>query len=177
MRKTKYILTFLFIGIFANSCNWNSKTEGNTNPENGKSKKLDNISESFSEDINELSKILDFSIYSPIKVKFKYTFIDNSGQNQRLSVPGPSDYYLEALLYFDSTTMDKFYEFDKNAEYDSPNLKKTEFKFEWLSKEIIDELMNSSPKYSGHPEFFFGSGVNGKAWYLENKILLKTNSN
>ncbi|WMI68263.1 hypothetical protein [Mangrovimonas sp. YM274] len=110
-------------------------------------------------------------------MKFKYTYIDNSGQNERISVPGPSDYFLEALLYFDTVTMEKFYEFDRNAEYDAPNFKKEEFNFDWLPNDIREELLNSNLNYHGHPDFFFGTGDNGRSWYLENKILIRKHTN
>lgn len=134
-----------------------------------------NITTTISTDINELSNLLDFKTYKPVKVKFKYVFIDNSGQNQRLSVPGPSDYSLQALLYFDSLTFKRFYDFDRHADYSPPNYNKEEFKFDWLDKEIIDELDNSSKNYHGHPDFFFGT-TNGRCWYITRKILIKTRS-
>lgn len=130
--------------------------------------------EEISENINQLEKILDFSIYRPEKVKYKYIFMDNSGKNQRLTVPGPSDYYLEALLEFDSITFNKMNDFEREEQFHN----KEEFNFEWLSKSLKKELNNSPSNYKGHPDFFFKSGINGKAWYLykSKKILLKTNS-
>jgi hypothetical protein len=65
--------------------------------------------------------------------KLKYLYIDSSGQNDRVSVPDPSDYILKALLYFDTATMEQFYGFNRNAEYDSPNLKKGSIQFRWAS--------------------------------------------
>ncbi len=172
MNQIKIII--IVVPLFLLSCNQTRKNEPELKKENTVVEK--NIKKTVSEDIIELEKILDFSKYKPKQVKFKYTFIDNSGQNERLTVSGPSDYYLEALLYVDSLTMEKFDEFDRNAEYDSPNLRKEEFEFDWLPKEVLEELINSSPKYKGHPEFFFGTGKNGKAWYLKNKILIRTHS-
>jgi hypothetical protein len=130
-----------------------------------------NVTTTISTDINKLGQLLDFKTYKPTKVKFKYTFIDNSGQNQRVSVPGPSDYSLQAILYFDSLTFEKFLEYDRKANYPSPNCNKDEFKFDWLDKGIIEELNNSKENYHGHPNFFFGP-TNSKAWYLDRKILI-----
>jgi hypothetical protein len=131
-----------------------------------------NVTTTISEDIDKLSKLLDFKTYKPTRVVFKYVFIDNSGQNERMSVPGPSDYSLQALMYFDSLTFEKFYDFDRHADYPSPNYNKEDFKFDWLNKEILTELENSNPNYHGHPDFFFGT-TNGKSWYLDKKILIQ----
>lgn len=130
-----------------------------------------NITTTISTDIEKLGQLLNFKTYKPTKVKFKYTFIDNTGQNKRLSVPGPSDYSLQALLYFDSLTFEKFIDYDRNADYPSPNYNREEFKFDWLDKEILNELNNSKENYHGHPNFFFGT-TNAKAWYLDKKILI-----
>jgi hypothetical protein len=138
--------------------------------------KKGNVTTTISTDINKLGKILDFKIYKPTKVKFKYTYIDNSGQNERLSVPGPSEYYLQAILYFDSLTFEKYLDYDRHADYPSPNFNKDEFQFDWLDKEILTELNDSSENYRGHPDFFFGT-TNGKYWYLDKKILISKWSN
>lgn len=127
-----------------------------------------------STDIEQLGKLLDFKTYKPIRVKFNYVIIGNSGKHDRLSTSGTSDYSLQALLYFDSLTFEKFYEFDRHADYSSPNYDKSEFNFEWLDKDIRLELENSTSNYHGHPDFFFGS--KGKSWYLNRKILLSKRS-
>jgi hypothetical protein len=134
--------------------------------------KKGNITITYSTDIKKLGKLLDLKQYPPVKVKFKYTFIDNSGKSKRISVPGPSDNYLEALMYFDSATFEKFIDFDRNADYPSPNYVLNDFKFEWLDFETEKELENSNKNYHGHPDFFFGT-KNGKCWYLHNEILIK----
>lgn len=128
-----------------------------------------------STDIEKIRQLLDFKTYKPTNVKFKYTVIDNSGQNQRLTVPGPSDYSLQAILYFDSLTFEKFLDFDRNADYQSPNYKIDEFKFDWLENTILTELNNSNDNYHGHPDFFFKS--KGKAWYLHRKIVISKITN
>jgi hypothetical protein len=158
------------------SCNSNEKTEKINIATN--ELKTDNITEITSTDIEKLSEILDFGTHKPIKVEFKYVFIDNSGQNDRLSVPGPSDYYLEAILYFNDQTFRAMNAFELNLEWKQQHHNKQEFNFDWLPKHIIEELGNHNiENYKGHPDFFFGTGVNGKAWYLENKILLQEYTN
>ncbi len=135
-----------------------------------------NITTTISNDINKLTKLLTFKTYKPTKVMFKLVSIDNSGQNERISVPGPSDYSLQALLYFDSLTFKKIRDLDKEIDYNSPKYTKEEFKFDWLDKEILTELENSHPNYHGHPDFLFGTR-NGKSWYLDKKILIQKMTN
>lgn len=172
MKNLKYILKFLLTALIFSACNQSTDKKSENAAENEESVKAKNLTETISTDINKLENLLDFSAYRPTSVKFKFIYFDNSGQNERISVPGPSDHTLEALLYFDTVTMEKFYEFDRNAEYDAPNFKKEQFNFDWLPNDIQEELLNSNPNYHGHPDFFFGTGNNGKSWYLENKILL-----
>jgi hypothetical protein len=136
---------------------------------------IGNITRTISTRPEQLGKRLDFKTYKPVRVKYTYKFIDNSGSKERLTVPGPSDYSLEAVLYFDSLTFEKFLEFDRHADYPSPNFNKSEFRFSWLDNDVLTELENSDTSYHGHPDFFFGSG--GKAWYLHRKILICKSTN
>jgi len=129
-----------------------------------------NVTTTISTSIEQLGRFLDFKTYKPVRVRYKYVFIDNSGQHERIAVPGPSDYTLQALLYFDSLTFEKFRDHDRYADYPSPGYNKSEFMFDWLDKDILTELENSKPNYHGHPDFFFSS--KGKAWYLHRKILI-----
>jgi hypothetical protein len=124
--------------------------------------------------IDALGTLLNFKTCRPAQVKYKYIFIDNSGRNERLSVPGPSDYYLEALLCYDSVTFNKIREIyghtDDMMTPAMPTYNKNEFMFDWLDKSTLNELENSPKNYYGHPDFF--SGVKGKLWFLDKKILL-----
>jgi hypothetical protein len=134
--------------------------------------KYDNISTTVSTDTSKLSKLIDIDTYKPTSVKFKYVVIDNSGQNQRLSVPGPSDNYLEGILYFDTVTFKNLKATYFHVDYLSPNFDKTDFKFDWLDDDIKNELIKSDTNYHGHPDFSFGLGHSGKLWLLDNKLLL-----
>ena len=134
--------------------------------------KQGNRSTTLSADTAKLSKIIDLSTYRPFNAKFKYVFIDNSGQNERLSVPGPSDSYLEAVLYFDSTAFNQIRAKYFNTEYSSPGFNKQSFNFEWLDAQTRAELLRTDTSYHGHPDSLFGSGARGKLWFLRNKILL-----
>jgi hypothetical protein len=148
-----------------------SKTISNSSSSKDSVKIVGNTTSTISTEINLLIKLLDFSVYKPTSVKFKYSVIDNSGQNQRLSTPGPSDWTLQALLCFDSLTFSKITTITKNTDYQDPNYNKQEFRFDWLDKQTLDELNSTKENYHGTPDFFFAS-TNSKAWYLNKKILI-----
>jgi hypothetical protein len=131
-----------------------------------------NISTTVSTDTAKLSKLLDLRTYKPIRAKFKYVFIDNSRQNKRLAVPAPSDSYLQALLYFDASTFEQLRTNYFNADYPSPNYLPQEFNFDWLDTDLKKELLHGDSSYHGHPDLFLGTGIKGKLWLLENKLLL-----
>ena len=136
-----------------------------------------NKSTTLSTDTVKLSKLIDIATFKPTHTKFKYTFIDNSAQNERLSVPGPSDSYLQAVLYFDTTTFKQLKTKYFNVDYPSPNYNMNEFNFEWLDTDIRNELLQTDTNYHGHPDYFLGLGINGKLWFLSNKVLLTKTTN
>lgn len=142
--------------------------------EQGENQTILNAETTISTDIDKLAALLDFETYKPTKVKFKYVSIDHSQKNETVSKS--SDYSLQALLYFDSLTFEKFHEFDRHADYIPPNYTKEEFTFDWLDKEVLTELENANPNYHGHPDFFFRT-TNGKSWYLDKKILIQKRTN
>jgi len=179
MKNTICFVLLIFVGL--TSCKKNDvKNELDNHSKvdisNDSVIKNGNSTITYSTDIKKLGKLINLKDYKPTKVKFKYIVIDNSGQNSRISIPGPSDYSLEVIMYFDSITFKKFYAFDKTADYSSPNYDIEEFKFDWLDKRTLLELENSDKNYHGHPDFFFETN-NGKSWYLDNKILLKFSTN
>ena len=178
-------IIFLFLFVVLISCRQQNHKENESNTTkvsaNGSTQidsnsQVGNINTTISTDIGKLGRLLDFTIYKPTKVKFKYIYADNSGESQRLTVPGPSDYYLQALLYFDSLTFAKFRDFDKNADYPSPDYNRQTFMFEWLDEEVKNELSQTDTNYHGHPDFFFKT-TNSKLWYLDKKILISMSSN
>ena len=136
-----------------------------------------NKSTTLSTDSARLSKIIDLTTYKPTHVKFKYIFIDNSGQNERLSIPGPSDSYLQAVLYFDTVTYRQLKTKYNHADFISPDYDRQDFNFEWLDTNARTELLQGDTNYHGHPDFFLGSGVNGKLWLMGNKVLLTKTPN
>lgn len=161
-----WCIALIFLIISA-SCSQVEKRQNNSNS---------NISSGLSTDIDQLGKLLNFDNYKPSSVKFKYKVIGNSGKNERISPPGPSDYSLEALLYFDSLTFQKIIEFDRNADFPPPGYNQEAFKFNWLDEAIISELGESDIHYTGHPDLHFGT-TNGRSWYLDKKILIQYHTN
>jgi hypothetical protein len=129
-----------------------------------------NISTTLSSDTAKLGKLINLRLYKPTAAKFKYTFIDNSGQNERLSTPGPSDSYLEAILYFDAATFAQLLKDAEQRDSTISSLSKEEFNFDWLDQSIKDELTKSEAVYEKHSEVFAGSS---EVWFLDNKLLLR----
>lgn len=136
-----------------------------------------NKTETISTDTAKLSKLINLSTFKPMQVKFKYTHYDNSGKNERLGVPGPSDGFLEAVLYFDSATFMALKRNYNNIDYKTPDYDKEDFNFTWLDKEVKQELAAAGSGYHGQPDYFFTTGQSGKLWLLHNKVLLKAGSN
>ena len=131
-----------------------------------------NSSTTISTDSAALSKIIDLTAFRPARIKFKYTFIDNSGQGQRLSVPGPSDSQLEALLVFDSASFEKLAQKYSGVDYAPPAFSKMNFNFDWLDAATRTELLQSDSNYHGHPDLVFTAGPQTRLWLLKNKVLL-----
>lgn len=168
MKKISYLF---IIGALVCSCDQNNDRQ------ESETIKKDNSSTTISTDIEKLAKLIDIKTYKPTKVKFKYTLIDNSVQNERITVPGPSDIDLQAILYFDSTTFKKLKTTFFNTDYQAPNYIKQSFDFDWLDKDIKVELFASDTIYHGHPDYFFGLGQSGKLWLLDSKLLLIKSTN
>jgi hypothetical protein len=160
------IFYMIISGAVFFSCGEQKHQKDNETTEKG------NISTTISTDTSKLAKLIDIHKYKPTQVKFKYTFIDNSGKNERLPVPGPSDSYLEAILYFDTATFKDLKTKYFNADHLSTSFDKENFNFEWLDNDIKTALLKSDTSYHGLPDYFFGSGPHGKLWLLDNKLLL-----
>lgn len=161
----------LILTLSLSSCGQHDeKTESDVVKEGNKSTTL-------SSDTSKLSKLINIASFKPTHAKFKYVFIDNSGQNKRMSVPGPSDSYLQAVLYFDTTTFNQLRTKYFSADYSSPNYDRQDFNFDWLDPKVRKELMQSDTSYHGHPDYFLGLGVKGKLWLLDNKLLLTKTTN
>lgn len=125
-----------------------------------------------STDTAKLSKLISLTVYKPTSAKFKYVLMENSKGNERLSVPGPSDSHLEAVLYYDSIPFEQLKRKYFDVNYPSQNFDPQQFNFEWLDTKIRDELLATDTSYHGHPDIFFNLGAEGKLWFLNNKIFL-----
>lgn len=167
---TKFFLTIILTLSFFACRQHKEKTDSDTVKEGNKST-------TFSSDTSKLSKFIDIATYKPTHAKFKYIFIDNSGQDKRLNVPGPSDSYLQVVLYFDTTTFNQLKTKYFSADYSSPNYDRQEFNFDWLDQDVRKELLSSDTSYHGHPDYFLGLGAKGKLWLLDNKLLLVKSAN
>jgi hypothetical protein len=128
-----------------------------------------------STDTAVLSKLINIQLLKPDSVRFKYIFFNNSGQDQRLSIPGPSDSYLQAILYFDAATFEKAKGKYTTAGYSQQQSIIQDFNFDWLENDVKEELLQSDSNYHGHPDWFFGG--NNKIWLLHNKLLLSRSTN
>lgn len=139
-------------------------------PEDPETTKKGNISTTVSSSVEKLGKLIDLKKYKPTEVIYKHTVIDNSGKEDRISVPGPSDYSLQAVLYFDSATFESMLDVTRKADYEMTNYTSENFRFDFIPETVIDELNKSSKHYHGNRDLFFGSG--GKIWLLDKKLLL-----
>ncbi|WP_162903387.1 hypothetical protein [Taibaiella koreensis] len=153
-----FCITSLLLSQLA--CGLSSCTQGDSIREDGKK------TEMVSTSTEELGKLIDLSRYRPQKVKFRYLFRNNAAQG-RIDIPGPSDYFVEALLYFDTATFKRL----SGLSHLLPDTNRVAFRFDWLDQEVSDELAHTTRGYRGNPDFFF-KGAHGKAYYLDNKILI-----
>lgn len=167
--------SFVSIGCLAaallvgSSCNRNKETiSAGVSAEHTSITKSGNISTTVSYDTAFLSRLINLSFYKPSAVQCEYTFIDNTGR----SVPGPSDYSLRAVMYFDSATFVSLLEEYSYADFVSPQLDRNSFAFKWLPDSVTTELMATDTAYHGHPDIVFGSGVHSGVWLLKQKVLL-----
>ncbi|GAB2813513.1 hypothetical protein [Ferruginibacter profundus] len=132
-----------------------------------------NVSTTISTDTGKLARLISFKYYHPRSVKFLYSFIDNSGTAGR-SVPGPSDYTLQAVLYFDAATFKNIVADYMKPDWVSPRYTKEEFNFSWLDTIVKKELLQTDSSYHGHTDLFWNepNDPNCHVWMLHNKLLL-----
>ncbi len=166
MKKMRYILVPLM--MMASCVQRSAQKDGGT-VING------NQSVTTSNDTAKLGRLINITFFKPIHTKFRYSFFDNSGKNQRISVPGPSDSYLEAILYFDSASFAQMKAKYFLADYPKQQSVIQDFNFDWLDKDVKNELLNTDTNYHGHPDLFFGG--DNKLWLLNNKLLLSKSTN
>lgn len=123
-----------------------------------------------SENISELSMHINLKRYKPLKVKWIY-YRQGGPSNSR--VPGPSDYKLEAVLFFDKTTIK---ELKENYSLLSVSLLSPpingQYKFEWLDQNIIKKLNNKN--LINYNPYFFNNGntMDGSFTIVDDEIVL-----
>ncbi len=134
-----------------------------------------NIYTTHSRDTARLAKLIDLRAYKPTAAEFHYIYIDNSGDGF-LSTPGPSDSYLQAILYFDSATYSRLVKGCRNPPADSltaERYQREDFIFTWLSPDVLDELLKSDSSYHNYTCAPFH---NTELWLLDKKVLLRKES-
>jgi hypothetical protein len=134
-----------------------------------------NISTKISTDTSELGQLINLRSFKPRYAKFKYVHIDNSGQNDRISLPGPSDSYLEAILYFNDETYNRILQENLKLSQILTG-RNTDYEFDWLDQDIKTELSHST--LNECPATVFEStSLTGGCFTLNGKILLKLRTN
>ncbi len=127
-------------------------------------------------DLNLLSKILDFSIYKPDSVLFKYKPVINSIEGkQPFFLPAPKDYILEAVLYFKPTTIVKIKKNSKPANFSETDVSKN-YSFEWLPESITHILKHTVITKEYAASIFFNKGAS-QMIFLNDQIILYAYTN
>jgi hypothetical protein len=126
-------------------------------------------------EIDSLSELINLANFNPVKVEFEYVAIDNSGQNDRIPLPGPSDYLLQAVLHFDSLGMKEVIRAYNSNSIRKPNYPRSDFSFEWLNKDDRLELNSLADSVLGSPAWMFGSRHLNHGGYIitKSKVFLK----
>jgi len=124
-----------------------------------------------STDLNGLKNVINLDAYEPQQVAWKYWRV-GSDNNSRLSVPGPSDYALQAALYFDNQTIERIKNDYLLLSVNLMNLNKDAYKFDWLTKDKIEQV-ESYDSFDYDPYFFQKGGLkNGGFIILDEQIIL-----
>ncbi|MFN6074851.1 MAG: hypothetical protein ACK46Y_04735 [Fluviicola sp.] len=125
-----------------------------------------------SENITKLSKYVNLKSYKPLKVKWIY---EKQGGPSNSRVPGPSDYKLEAVLFFDKATIKELKEnYSLLSVSLLPSPTKGQYKFEWLDQNIIKKLNNKN--LMNYNSYFFNNGntMDGTFTIVDDGIVLLT---
>lgn len=161
MRRIFFLLPVALICNFCSNPDQSKSTESNSK-----------TSVITSKDTAKLGKLIKLNKFRPIKVIFRYSSTNNSAQNDFLSVPGPSDSSLDAILYFDSLTFKTIKEKYTQSVSNDQRYTKEQFNFYWMNKAVKQELLQDSSTKFGRPDLLFSSGPNARIWLLKNKVLL-----
>lgn len=128
-----------------------------------------------STDINELGKYINLEGHKPLQVKWSYEKLGNQSDSR---IPGPNDYKLEAVLQFNSKTIEEIKEKYKLLSVSFRELRKEQFRFEWLDKKNLHKLNKTNYLFYYHPNIFKkASFIHGGYTIIdETRILLSLHS-
>ncbi|SMC43942.1 hypothetical protein [Moheibacter sediminis] len=156
--KNLSLITCIF---FVLSCqNRNPNTDSET-------VQIKNKSITTSENLTKFKSLLDVNNLEPNKVKFQYVFIDNS---QGL-LPGPSDSYISAILYYDSLTIDSLNKKVEKKEYDKQITDSQRFFIKWFDEKTLNQTKFHQDSLKVYYDFLFNT--KGKLILFENMILYR----
>jgi len=139
------IILFFITFIAVSSCN-KLQTMHGTNPQ-------------------DIDDFLNFKTYKPTAVEYELTRLGDGSL-------GPSDYTLEAVLYYDANTFIKLRDEYNNTDHTALDESSKNYNFKWLPKAVKDELANSTKEYIGQPGMMLTKNPNCTLWFLNNKVLV-----
>lgn len=123
-----------------------------------------------SNDIVELKKYVNLDEHEPIKAKWTYEKMGNQSDSR---TPGPNDYKLEAQLEFDKETIKTLKENYLLLSVSLRELRKEQFRFDWLDKKNLNILNNNNALIYYHPNFFKkGSLIHGGYTIIDETTIL-----
>ena len=126
-------------------------------------------------EIDSLSELINLANFNPVKVEFHYVTIDNSGKNDRIPLPGPSDYLLQAVLHFDRLGMKEVIRAHNSNSIRKPVYHRNDLLFEWLNKDDKSDLNSIADSVFGSPAWMFGTRHLNHGGYIitKSKVFLK----
>ena len=150
MKLYFYILPLFFLSW---SCSENNTTNNDA---------------AISTSISDLKNYLNLEKYAPIAVQWEYSKI-GSDNNSRLSDLGPNDYLLEALLTFDTQTINQIKKDYSLLSVALKKLNKNAFTFNWLTDSTILQVNNCKSQYDIQ---LFKHAVNGGFIILDDQTIV-----
>ncbi len=166
-------MTFLL--LFTTISCWESENSNNGEIQNTGVK--DSVTTGkISMNIKNLGKIINLTKYPPEQVEYKYLKLGDEN-NSRIEVPGPNDYCLEAILYFNHDDITKIKNDYLNLSVNLKPPKNQPFIFDWLSNDF-KEMASDYDGIFYQPNFFKkGSLMHGGYIIIdESTILIRLNT-
>jgi hypothetical protein len=121
---------------------------------------------------DSLQKIIDLSIFKPDSVAYVYKVMGDADNDSR--VPGPKDYDLEAVLFYNDSTINilKGISSIKNIKELQPGVERN-YQFYWMDKKIIEQVssLKNTVEYSSE-KFYKGYLPYGNYIIVGNIVLL-----